>query len=145
MNVKDFISEADNDKIVEAIKIAERNTSGEIRVHIESTCKSNPYDRAVYIFNYLKMYKTAARNGVLFYVAVKSHKFAVIGDDGINKMVPDDFWNKIKEKMASDFKEQNFVGGLETAILTAGESLKKYFPYKSDDINEQPDEISFGK
>ena len=96
MDLKEFISLADNEKIVAAIKEAELNTSGEIRVHIESTCKSNPYDRAVYIFNYLKMYKTVARNGVLIYVAVKSQKFAIIGDEGINNAVPDDFWDKIK-------------------------------------------------
>ena len=145
MDLKEFISLADNEKIVAAIKEAELNTSGEIRVHIESTCKSNPYDRAVYIFNYLKMYKTVARNGVLIYVAVKSQKFAIIGDEGINNAVPDDFWDKIKAKMASDFCRQHYAEGLKTAILTAGESLKRYFPYKSDDINEQPDEISLGK
>ena len=99
----------------------------------------------MYLFNYLKMYKTEARNGVLIYVAVKSHKFAIIGDVGINSSVPKDFWNKIKERMASDFSDGRFSEGLETAILTAGESLKKFFPYKSDDINEQSDEISFGK
>ena len=101
--------------------------------------------RAVYVFNYLKMYNTQARNGVLVYVAVESRKFAIIGDAGINKVVPDNFWDGIKTRMGAAFSAGDYVGGLSSAIREAGESLKKYFPYQTDDINEQPDEISFGE
>ena len=94
---------------------------------------------------YLKMYKTQARNGVLIYVAVESRKFAIIGDAGINNAVPENFWNSIKEKMAHAFSQGDYVQGISEAIREAGLSLKKYFPYQSDDINEQPDEISFGQ
>lgn len=144
MSIKDFIGKEGSAKIVDAIKEAELNTSGEVRVHIESNCKGDPIDRAVYLFKYLKMYNTEARNGVLFYVAVKSKKIAVIGDDGINSVVPSDFWNSIICQMESDFKNGRQIDGLVTAIKSTGESLKKYFPYKSNDVNEQPDEISFG-
>lgn len=145
MKVKDFISKEGQQKIVQAIKEAELDTSGEIRVHIESKCPADPVQRAVYIFNYLKMYNTQARNGVLVYVAVESRKFAIIGDAGINRVVPDDFWDGIKERMGAAFSAGDYTGGLYTAIREAGESLKKYFPYQTDDINEQPDEISFGE
>lgn len=145
MNVKEFIGEKGKALIEQAIKEAELNTSGEIRVHLEGKCSGDPLQRAVYIFNYLKMYNTQARNGVLVYVAVDSRKFAIIGDAGINAAVPEDFWDSIKEKMRSNFASGNYVEGLVVAVKEAGESLKKYFPYQSDDINEQPDEVSFGE
>ncbi len=145
MKVKEFIGTQGEQQIVQAIKEAELSTSGEIRVHIEAKCPSDPLKRAVYIFNYLKMYNTKARNGVLVYVAVESRKFAIIGDAGINNAVPDNFWDEIKERMRAAFSAGDYVGGISAAIKEAGASLKKYFPYRSDDINEQPDEISFGE
>lgn len=145
MKVKEFTGRDGEKRIVQAIKEAELDTSGEIRVHLESKCTSDPLRRAVYIFNYLKMYNTQARNGVLIYVAVESRKFAIIGDVGINNSVPDNFWEGIKDNMREAFAKGDYVGGLSAAILEAGNSLKEYFPYQSDDINEQPDEISFGK
>ena len=145
MKVKDFIGDEGKALIEKAIKEAELNTSGEIRVHLENKCPGDPLQRAVYIFNYLKMYRTSARNGVLVYVAVGSRKFAIIGDAGINAVVPDNFWDGIKEQMRVNFAAGNYVDGLVQAIRESGVSLKKYFPYQSDDINEQPDEISFGE
>ena len=145
MKVKDFIGDKGKALIQQAIKEAELNTSGEIRVHLESKCSGDPLQRAVYIFNYLKMYRTQARNGVLVYVAVGSRKFAIIGDAGINAVVPDNFWDGIKEQMQQNFAAGNYVDGLVQAIRESGVSLKRYFPYQSDDINEQPDEISFGE
>ena len=145
MKVKEFIGRDGKLQIEQAIKEAELDTSGEIRVHIESKCTSDPLQRAVYKFNYLKMYNTQARNGVLIYVAVESRKFAIIGDAGINKAVPDNFWDSIKEGMGAAFSQGKYVEGLANAIKVAGESLKQYFPYRNDDINEQPDEISFGE
>ena len=145
MKVKEFIGNHGKLQIEQAIKEAELNTSGEIRVHIESKCPQDPLQRAVYIFNYLKMFNTQARNGVLIYVAVESRKFAIIGDAGINKVVPDNFWDSIKERMGASFSKGEYVKGLSDAIRDAGVSLKKYFPYQSDDVNEQPDEISFGQ
>lgn len=144
MKVKDFIGDKGKALIEQAIKEAELNTSGEIRVHLESKCSGDPLQRAVYIFNYLKMYRTQASNGVLVYVAVGSRKFAIIGDAGINAVVPDNFWDGIKEQMQQNFAAGNYVDGLVQAIRESGVSLKRYFPYQSDDINEQPDEISFG-
>ncbi len=145
MKVKDFIGDKGKALIEQAIKEAELKTSGEIRVHLESKCSGDPLQRAVYIFNYLKMYRTQARNGVLVYVAVGSRKFAIIGDAGINAVVPDNFWDGIKEQMQVNFAAGNYVDGLVQAIRESGVSLKRYFPYQSDDINEQPDEISFGE
>lgn len=145
MKVKDFIGDEGKTLIEKAIKEAELNTSGEIRVHLENKCSGDPLQRAVYIFNYLKMYRTSARNGVLVYVAVGSRKFAIIGDAGINAVVPENFWDGIKEQMQVNFAAGNYVDGLVQAIRESGVSLKKYFPYQSDDINEQPDEVSFGE
>ncbi len=142
---KRFFSKEEQDRIMNAILNAELDTSGEIRVHIESVFKGDVRDRAAFLFKKLKMDRTELRNGVLFYVAIKSHKFAILGDVGINKEVPENFWNDIKEKMAEYFKENKFTEGLVYGILETGKHLKKHFPYHLDDINELSDDISFGK
>ncbi|MCI1778912.1 MAG: TPM domain-containing protein [Bacteroidales bacterium] len=145
MNFRKFVSEVEEKAIVEAIGEAEQNTSGEIRVHFESKCGRDVMGRAVYIFYYLGMDKTKLHNGILFYVALKSKKFAIIGGSGINSKVPDDFWDSIKERMQEAFSREDFAGGLCNAISEAGKSLKSFFPYQSDDVNELPDDISIGK
>jgi uncharacterized membrane protein len=138
-----FFSASEKEKIKEAIQEAELNTSGEIRVHIENKCKEDVLDRASFLFHKLEMDKTELRNGVLFYLAVKSHHFAILGDRGINEVVPEDFWENIKEMMADHFREGDFMEGLTKGITEAGLSLKEHFPYTSDDVNELPDDISF--
>lgn len=145
MNAKSFFSTEQQRQIVEAIKTAELNTSGEIRVHVENHCKGDVLDRSVMVFNTLKMDKTAARNGVLIYLAVTDKKFAIIGDEGINVLVEHDFWNDVKDEMSRHFREGDFTGGVVNGILRVGEKLKAFFPYQSDDVNELPDDISFGK
>lgn len=140
-----FFTPDQKQQILSAIKDAELNTSGEIRVHIEDRCKADVLDRAAAVFASLDMYKTKLRNGVLFYLSVKDHKFAILGDGGINAVVPDDFWDRIKEMMQSKFKEGEFTAGLSSGVIMAGEQLKAHFPYKSDDLNELDDDISFGE
>ena len=143
MSARLFFTKEEQQKIVAAIKEAELNTSGEIRVHIENHCKEEALERAAEVFYDLKMNRTAARNGILFYLAVKDHKLAIIGDEGINKEVEHDFWNDIKDEMISNFKENKFAEGLIAGILKCGDKLKEYFPYQNDDVNELSDEISF--
>ncbi len=146
MSAGDFLTKEERSLIVKSIEKAELNTSGEIRVHIESVCKEeDPVKRAVYVFDKLKMYKTAQRNGVLIYLAYKSRKFAIIGDSGINEKVPAGFWDNAKDRLLTNLKEGKVVDGLCEAIDMAGVSLKNYFPYQTDDINEQSNEISFGE
>ena len=143
MSARMFFSKEEQQKIVSAIKEAELNTSGEIRVHIENRCKGETLERAAEMFYELKMDHTAARNGILFYLAVKDRKFAIIGDEGINRNVEHDFWNDIKDEMTSKFKEGQFAEGLVSGILKCGNKLKQYFPYQENDVNELSDEISF--
>lgn len=139
-----FLSKEDEQEIVQAIVSAEKNTSGEIRVHIEERSEKAPLDRAQEVFFELHMNETKDRNGVLFYVCVADKKFAIIGDEGIDKVVESDFWDCTKDIVISNFKEANFKNGLVEGILRAGERLKKYFPYQSDDMNELSNEISKG-
>jgi len=145
MSVRKYFSEESKLRIRNAIRTAELNTSGEIRVHVEKHCKGDVLDRAAYIFGKLKMHKTELRNGVLFYLAIEDHKFAILGDAGINQKVPDDFWENIKEEMEVDFIEGNFADGLSKGIVMAGNQLKEHFPYQVDDVNELSNEISFGE
>lgn len=145
MSVQKYFTEENKLQITNAIRVAETNTSGEIRVHIEKHCKGDVLDRAAYIFEKLQMHKTELRNGVLFYLAVEDHKFAILGDGGINAKVEDDFWECTKEAVISKLKENLFAEGLADGILRAGDRLKKHFPYQQNDVNELSDEISFGK
>lgn len=132
-------------QITAAIQAAETRTSGEIQVHIENHCKGNVLDRAAEVFETLKMYQTKDRNGVLFYLAVLDHKFAILGDAGINRVVPKDFWESTKELMTANFREGKFTQGLNAGIHQAGEQLGIHFPYDQEgDKNELSDEISFG-
>lgn len=132
-------------QITAAIQSAETRTSGEIQIHLESYCKGNVLDRAAEVFETLKMYQTKDRNGVLFYLAILDHKFAILGDAGINAVVPKDFWESTKDLMASHFREGNFTLGLIKGIHQAGDQLGAHFPYdKAGDQNELSDEISFG-
>lgn len=140
----DFFTPEQQEDIKHAIQSAELDTSGEIKVHIENTCPGEVLDRAALIFNKLGMNKTELRNGVLFYLAVANRKFAVIGDAGINAFVEKDFWDRLKSRMADYFRQNQFTEGLMMAIHETGLELKKYFPYKTNDINELDDEISFG-
>lgn len=142
-SAKDFFSGEQRDDIKQAIMNAELDTSGEIRVHIDSKCKGEVMDRAFEVFKKLKMHDTGLRNGVLFYLAVKNRKFAIIGDKGINEVVPEDFWEELKSDMLDAFREENFTDGLIDGITRTGTHLKQHFPYKTDDVNELSDEISF--
>jgi uncharacterized membrane protein len=143
---RDTITDADEKVIMAAIQEAERNTSGEIRVHIENNCEGDVLDRATEVFAQLHMHLTKQRNGVLFYVAIKDHQFAVLGDAGINAIVPDHFWEDITEEVIGHFKKQEYAKGLSKGIIMAGEQLKSHYPYDDKgDLNELSDDISFGK
>jgi len=143
MSVYKYFTEENKLHITNAIRVAETNTSGEIRVHIEKYCKGDVLDRAAYIFEKLEMHKTQLRNGVLFYLAVEERKFAILGDAGINQKVPEDFWEEVKEIVIEKLREGLYADGLADGILKAGEQLKEHFPYQDDDVNELSDEISF--
>ena len=145
MSVENFFTKEEKKQITDAIAQAEKNTSGEIRLHVEGRCKIDVLDRAAYVFEKLNIHKTAQRNGVLFYLAVYDRKFAILGDVGINQVVAADFWDHIKETMLGYFKEGKFAEGLSTGILMAGKQLKVNFQYQDDDVNELSDEISFDK
>ncbi len=142
---KDLFTPEQKQQIVAAIKEAEKNTSGEIRVHIEKKCNEDVLDHAAFMFDALNMQKTAQRNGVLIYLAVEDRQLAILGDAGINQKVPVDFWESTKDLMISHFKQSNFAEGLSQGILLAGEQLKKHFPFQKEDKNELNDDISFGK
>lgn len=144
-SARNFFTDDQMDEIKQAILSAELDTSGEIRVHIENTCAGEVLDRAAKVFKVLGMHKTEKRNGVLIYLAIKNRKFAIIGDSGINAVVDADYWDTIKSKMMEAFRENRFTEGLTAAILDVGIRLKSFFPYRQNDENELPDEISFGE
>jgi len=142
---KDFFSKEQKEDIRQAVLNAELDTSGEIRIHIETSCKGDVLDRAAFIFDKMGMHKTEKRNGVLFYLAVKNRRFAVLGDKGINAVVPEDFWDELKNLLLNHFREERFTEGLIEGVDLVGTNLKKHFPYQTGDVNELSDEISFGE
>jgi uncharacterized membrane protein len=145
--IKHFFSPEENQRIVSAIREAERLTSGEIRVYIESHCRFvDPVDRAIELFYGLKMEKTEQRNGVILYIAIKDHQLAIYGDEGIHQKVGKDFWNKAVQHILSEFNAAHYGDGITHILKEIGEVLHEHFPYHSDaDRNELPDEIVFGK
>ncbi len=139
-----FLTKEEEQEIVEAIRLAEKETSGEIRIHIEKTTSKDHFDRALEVFHLLEMDQTELKNGVLIYLAVEDKKFVICGDKGINELVEADFWDTTKNSMANHFKNSNFKQGLVEGITKAGIQLQKYFPFKEGDINELSNEISKG-
>lgn len=140
--IEEFLSEEEEAEVVDAIRRAEKKTSGEIRVHIEKTSKGDIWDRAMEVFHLLKMDNTKEDNGVLIYVAIDDRKFIIYGDKGINAVVPKDFWETTKDAIASEFKKGNFKQGLIDGILRAGHELQVHFPWEEGDANELSDKIS---
>lgn len=143
--MEDLFSTSEKETILKAVESAEMRTSGEIRVHIEKQCKEDVLDHAAFIFSELKMHQTAERNGVLIYLSVDDHKFAIIGDAGINKKVGQNFWDTTKEAMLTLFKAGKISEGISKGVEMAGEQLSTHFPRKTDDLNELSNQISFGK
>ena len=144
---KDFFSKEDNEMIVQAIRDAERQTSGEVRVFVESKCRFvDPLDRALEIFAELKMENTEQRNAVIVYVAIKDRQLAVYGDIGIHQKTGNDYWKAAVNNMVSHFNKENYADGLANCVTMIGKALQEHFPYYKDlDKNELPDEIIFGK
>jgi uncharacterized membrane protein len=138
-----FFTREEQIQIRDTIKEAEGETSGEIRVHIETKLSGNVLDRAAWIFKRIGMHETNNRNGVLFYFAVRNKEFAIIGDGGINSKVAENFWDKIKKTLQEHFRNGKYTEGLIEGIRMTGMQLKEYFPHEKDDKNELPDEISF--
>ncbi|MEO0059902.1 MAG: hypothetical protein RLZZ312_1549 [Bacteroidota bacterium] len=142
--VEDFLSKADELAVVEAIRLAERQTSGEIRIHLEKTTNIETLERAKKVFFELKMNETQLQNGVLIYVAVDDKKIAICGDKGIDNVVSAEFWESTKNKIVDQFKAGDFKQGLIDGIIEAGIQLQKYFPSVADDKDELSNEISIG-
>lgn len=144
---KEFFSKEENEKIVAAIRNAEKCTSGEIRVFVESRCKFiDPLDRALEIFAELKMHNTIHRNAVIVYVAFKDRQLAIYGDSGIHEKTGQQYWKEEVAKMISQFNRENYADGISNCVTEIGQALQQYFPYnKEEDKNELPDEIMFGK
>lgn len=142
--VEDFLTALEEQEIIDAIREAEKNTSGEIRIHIERDSDLDALERAMEVFHFLKMDNTKLQNGVLIYVAVDVKTFVIYGDKGINDVVPANFWDSTKDLMQSHFKANRFKQGLIEGVLKAGEQLEAHFPWVHGNINELPDEISKG-
>ncbi len=142
--VEEFLSAAEEEEIVNAILDAEKNTSGEIRVHIEATAKIDHFSRAQQLFHFLKMDNTKEANGVLVYVAVSDKKFVIYGDSGIDRVVPKGFWESTKEVISNHFKKGDFKQGIVEGVKRAGEELQTHFPWDQTDTNELSDAISKG-
>jgi uncharacterized membrane protein len=141
MQQKEFLATLDQPRIVAAIGDAEKQTSGEIRVHVQPKAGDDIRKYAEKTFERLGMVKTALRNGVLLFIASEDQRFVILGDRGIDEKVPAGFWDEIAAKLTIRFKAGEFTEGIVEAIRSAGEHLGRFFPRSAGDVNEQPDEI----
>lgn len=142
-----YFSESERQAIVEAIRQAELQTSGEVRLFIEHRCRFvNPVDRAAEVFYLLKMDQTVSHNAVLVYLAMKDRQFALFADEGIYQASGKDYWHEQAQKILEEFSKEKYAPGLVTVISNIGQALKDHFPFdESTDKNELPDEIVFGR
>lgn len=141
--MSNFLTEFQMASLVEAIQTAENHSTGEIRIHLDSTTETDNAQKAVEVFKTLAMDKTAERNGVLFHVNFEAHYLTIIGDEGIHKKVHQQFWDNLHDKTTAEFAGGNYYEGLRNAVLETGEELKKYFPFSGENYNELSDEITF--
>ena len=144
---KEFFSAQERKHVIEAIRLAEQTTSGEIRIFVESRCKFvDPLDRAAELFWSLQMDRTKDHNAVLIYIATRDHQVAIFADKGIHEKVGDIFWQKEVLAMITHFRENHYADALLEVIKDIGEALQIHFPYiRETDKNELPDDIIFGK
>jgi uncharacterized membrane protein len=142
---KKFFSKAEEQQIIDAIKTAERSTSGEIRFYVESKCEGDAYERAVALFHHLELHKKNHRNGVLIYLATQERKFAIVGDEGIHTKVTDTFWETVRTNMIEIFKQGNLVKGICEGIKQIGEKLKESFPFDPNNKQGYTDKINHGR
>lgn len=140
---KKLITPEQEERLIKAIQLAELQTSGEVRVHVEKTCKGDALDACKKQFAKLNMHQTKDRNGILFYLAINSKSFAVWGDEGIHQKVSDEFWKSITDCAIGYFKQDQLITGIEKAVELCGEKLKQHFPLQADDKNELSNEISY--
>jgi uncharacterized membrane protein len=140
--IETFLSKEEEDRVIEAIRLAEHRTSGEIRVHLEQSCQGDVYEHALEVFHLLKMDNTKLQNGVLIYVAIERRSFVILGDKGINDKVGKDFWNTTRDHILEEFKLGNYAKGLIQGIKEAGEALSTFFPWDAEDTNELDNAIS---
>jgi len=142
MRTKDFLGKLEHDRIVQAIREAEKETSGEIRVYVQrGKLDGDALPAAQKKFDQLGMHKTRDRNGVLIYVAPRAHKFAVVGDQAIHEKCGDALWQSVVAKMRDHFKNERFSDAIVDAIRDIGDVLSQHFPRKGDDKNEMPDAL----
>ncbi|MCB9032913.1 MAG: TPM domain-containing protein [Chitinophagales bacterium] len=143
-NAKHFLTDAEKNRITDAIKIAENNTTGEIRVHIENHCNTATIVRAEAVFNMLNMHQTKNRNGVLIYIAVKDKQFAIVGDEAIDHSTPIDYWTALCNELAVNFKNGNYANGIVAIVEKVGKELHRHFPLlHTNNPDELSNEISF--
>jgi len=144
-NPEKFLTKEEKKQVEEAIGKAEKESSGEIKLYIDRFCWEKIEDKAERVFRKLGLFKTKERNGVLIYLVTANQEFFIYGDEGINKKVPDNFWDEIKNLMQESFGRGDFGKGLAEAVEKVGMELKTYFPYRKNDENEISDEIEYGK
>ncbi|HEY0975946.1 MAG TPA: TPM domain-containing protein [Flavobacteriales bacterium] len=141
----EFLSDAERQRVKEAVRKAEALTSGEVRVHLDETIEEGVLDHAAYVFEELGMHRTAERNGVMIYVSVPSHRVAVIGDSGIHARLEQGFWQEVLDEIIVHFRQGRYADGLCAGVQRVGERLAKHFPRSSNDVNELDDDISIGR
>jgi len=139
-----LLTTEESNAVVAAIALAEKETSGEIRIHMENYCRGNVLERAVVLFGQLGMHNTIAHNGVIIYIAVKDRKVAIYGDKGIHEQVHDDFWQAEIQTILTHFREKKYKEGLIKVVEDVGEKLRHFFPFHADDSNELSNDISYG-
>jgi len=142
MKTPPFLGPDDESRVLQAIRLAETGTTGEIRVCLASQPIQDVQARARQAFERLGMHQTRDRNGVLLYIAPACRSLAILGDDAIHARCGDAFWHHIADDLSAEFARNAVVPGLVRAITELGEVLARHFPRQPGDTNELPDSIA---
>ena len=136
----------DSDRIKDAIRQAEKRTSGEIRVSVSPLFWGDVRKTAEKAFVRMGMTATKERNAVLFFVVPARRKFVVLGDRALHEKVGQNFWHHLVQVVSEKFVEGDFTSGLVGGIAAVGEQLAAHFPFDAArDANELPDEVDYGR
>lgn len=126
---KYFFTLDEIDQLAQAISQVETHSTAKIVVHLEWRCPiTDPLSRAIKLFHTLHLHKHPARNATLIYFATHYRLFAILGDQELNRLVPEHFWHDLRVAMENFYSEGKFLEGTLHAIHEIAKHLSLHPP-----------------
>ncbi|MEO6234204.1 MAG: TPM domain-containing protein [Thermomonas sp.] len=142
----------DMDRIAAAIAEGERRHHGEVCFAVESTLPLGQILRGVQAraraesaFARLRVWDTAANNGVLLYLLLADHRIEIVADRGLRELVSDAQWRGVCQLLEERLRSGDHADAVIAAINEVGNLLAAHFPQvpSTADVDELPDHPVF--